>query len=500
MALTRKLYRLSTPGLTRTIPILAVIMEVFWVYAWLVWFSMWPTWGWDGPPLTPLSCLVLVVYTQQVTRFSLDNHWSAKRTRLVVLPGSIILLAVFIRWNLGGGFGLDNTAWFSYITTRISALVTALVFGTYLIWRGIANGRQQLAFRDVYGKFVIGLAGIVFLLIFWGLVSKQNNIWSAGGIYIILFFGVGLLSMAMANLESLRSELTKYQEATAAFTRRWISMLVALVLGIIGLSLAVASIFSTNIAGAVFHGLSILGNWLMIALSYILLPLGYVLELIIYLGRLLIAWLTGSAKPVKLTIPDLSDLQKAAEGKPQVQIPSWILLTLKWGFLAIVIGLVIFFLAKALIRYWEGRPEKDVEEIHETLWSFGALKVDLRSILSWLFHWFHRKKSEDEYSSPPRAVLINDRDDNKKFNIREIYQALLWEGREAGAQRRQSETPSEYRKKLEEKLGKGKEEIEALTQAYVSDRYGEVAPEAEKLNFLNREWRNLKAKLSDSTK
>lgn len=497
VSFSQKLSRIG-PGMTQLIPAFAVIMEVSWVYAWLVWFSAWPTWKWSSPPLNYISCLVLAIGTELATHLSLNDRWSLNRVRVIILSGSATLLALLIRWNLGGGYGIADAAWLGYIATQRSALVIAAIVGVYLIWRGIANGRHELVFSDIYGKFVIGLVATVLLLISWGFVGKSGNIWSSEGVYIIIFFGLGLLTMAMANLEALRTELSRYQESTIAFTRRWMSMLVALVLAIIGVAIALASIFSTNIAGSIFHALSVFGDWVMLALSYILLPFAYVLDFVIYLVRLLIAWLVGTPKPVKMTIPDLSDLQKAAEGKPPVQISPWIINTLKWGFLLLIVATVLFFLIRALVRFWEGKSEKEVEEIHETLWSYNAFKTDLRAILAWLFKWLRRNKPQEVPDLPPAAVFSGGRDQNRRFTVKELYQALLWEGRAAGISRRQSETPDEYRKKLADQLGKAQAEIDALTEAYVFKRYGEVEAEPEKVALLNRLWRVLKGKLSSN--
>jgi hypothetical protein len=118
--------------------------------------------------------------------------------------------------------------------------------------------------------------------------------------------------------------------------------------------------------------------------------------------------------------------------------------------------------------------------------------------LAWLFRWLKRKKmGQGEDSAPPEAALINLRDEQKIFSPRELYRALLWQGKEAGVSRRQSETPYEYSKKLGDQLGKGTDDIATLTQAYVSSRYGEVDPEPEKLSLLNRLWRTLKEKFTN---
>jgi hypothetical protein len=95
------------------------------------------------------------------------------------------------------------------------------------------------------------------------------------------------------------------------------------------------------------------------------------------------------------------------------------------------------------VRYWEGKPEKEVEEEHETLWSWGLLKKDLGLLLSWLFGWVKRLRIRSiqktkEFSIPE---AIQSEKSNKTFSIRELYQALLWQGRQTGVPRKKYETP-----------------------------------------------------------
>jgi hypothetical protein len=495
MSLARKTINFKTPGLAQSIPIMALIMEVLWGYCWLAWVSTWSTWGWEQPPLNIWSCLILAIFTEVISRISLNREWSIKRVRLTVIPSTIVLLAILIRWNLGGGFGPFNTGWFSYAGTHISAVVVAAIFGFYLIWRGISGTRPKFYFSDLYRKFIIGMVAIIFLLLIWGASEERNAIWSNVGIYIVLFFGVGLLTLAMSNLESLRAELLQHKEDITAFSRRWISMLVVLVLAIIGIAVALASVFSTNIVGSVVHGLGVFANWLLIALSYILLPLGYVLEGIIFVGKWIISLLNPNAEPLKFNMPDLSDLEKVAEGQQPVGIPEALILALKWGALAIVIALVIYFLAKILIRYWEGKTEKEIEEVHETLWSWGVFKNDLKALFAWFFRWMKKRqlKRAEESMIPTPEVAINE-DSTKIFSAREIYQAVLWQGRQLGNARRKHETPLEYQRVLNSRIEGATEEIDILTEAYIAERYGETPSKPEKLTLINRLWRSLRNK------
>jgi hypothetical protein len=498
--LARNMRRYQAPGLPQIVPVLAALMEAFWAYCWLVWVSSWPALGWEGPPLIPISGLLLVVFTEIMARFSLARNWPLRRIRLVVLGSSLILLIILVRVGWGGGYSLVDLAWFSYIGDHLGSLITALVFAVFLVWRGIVAGSRKLAFQELYNRFILGMVAIIFLLVVWGIAGNMEGVWPSIGGYVILYFGSGLLALAMANLETLREELLKHKEDISSFNRRWLSILVVMVLAILGLSVALASIFSSSIWESLLHGFSLLGDWLLIVISYILFPVVYLLAGLIYLFKLLVNWLNGNQEPPQLNQPDFSEMQKAAHDQSGLNIAPGVILALKWGAVAIVVGLVVFFLARTLVRYWDSKTEKDIDEEHENLWSWGLFSGDLRIFLSWLFHWARRKKSaSSQFYTPPAAAAAGSTTD-RLFNIRELYRALLWEGRQAGTPRQKSETPIEYCTRLEAQMSEAREEIDGLTEAYIYERYGEVNTEPEKLTPLNRLWRSLKSKLSEREK
>jgi hypothetical protein len=167
---------------------------------------------------------------------------------------------------------------------------------------------------------------------------------------------------------------------------------------------------------------------------------------------------------------------------------------LKWGSIIIVAGLVVFFLSRLLTRYWKAKTEEGVEEVQETLGSWNLLKMDLRSFLNMLFRWLRRRKpTQMEDQTQFRSPALEAQDD-KLYTIREIYQALLWEGRQNGTPRRANETPYEYNRRLQEHRETMTEDLNTLTEAYVIERYGQINPGPEKVNWLNRVWRSLRNK------
>jgi hypothetical protein len=487
--------RIRIPGIPQVIPLLTVMMEVFWIYTWLLWLSTIPALHWNSTPLNLVSCLMLGILVEIFVRLTVTSQWSLKRVRLTILPFSFLLLGILVRLNLGGGYSIEDSSWFNYIGGNTSELAAASAFGIFIIWRGISAGQQDNSFTGLYRSFVIGLVAIILVLVMWRVgASPISSIWQSIGLEILLFFGCGLLALAISNLERLRIELLQHQEATSSFSRRWLSMLVILVLVILGVGIVMTGLLSQGTGSSIVHFLGNLGNWLLTGFLYLLYPLGFLVQILLWVARFILALIRREPPPPldpNSMGGNVNDLFKdAGEGG----LPTALVQTLKWGSILIVSGLVIFFLSRMLSRYWKAKSEEGVEEVNETLGTWNLLKMDLRGFLSWLFRWLHRRRplqiDEDAQFRSPALETQGD----KLYTIREIYQALLWEGRQNGTPRRSTETPYEYKLRLQEHRETMSEELNSLTEAYIVERYGQINPPPEKVSWLNGIWRSLREK------
>ena len=147
MVAANKITRLKLPGVSQIVPILTILMEVFWSYTVLIWVSQWTNLKWTGTPLNLISCFALTVFVEILARTSLASRWPSLKVQLVVIPCSLLLLIILIRLNNGGGYALWNAGWFSYAQSHLSAIITGLIFGIYLTWRGISVGRSDNSFE-----------------------------------------------------------------------------------------------------------------------------------------------------------------------------------------------------------------------------------------------------------------------------------------------------------------------------------------------------------------
>lgn len=482
-------------SLERGVRLHSVLMEVLWVYPWLIWVGQWDLLSWERLPLTLISAVSLCGIAAAVTRWALNREWSLALARLATLSLLLLALAVVIRLDQNAGLAPWDPGWWRYVTGHMSLVAAAAAFGAYLLWRGIAVGRDVLVFDDLYHKFLLGLGALAALLVVWGTsarIGPANGVTTAFGLYVVAYFAVGLLALALANLDAIRAELSERGEPIGRFNRRWLTVLAGVVLGIVVVSVGVAAIFSFNVLALLLRPLGVVATWLLQGAVYgIGYPLGFLAAGLIHGLRWLVSLLGGPRKAPPFQPPDLSELQKTAEGQQAHGFPVWAVLALKWGLLALVVLVVLVILARALFRSRQGK-EEEVEEVSESLWSWAAFRADLASIVAWLFQWWRRRGLRPGPAPVPPLAVAQADEDVQDLDIREIYRGVLWEGSHAGCVRGESDTPYEYAARLGLKEGMPNSAIQAITEAYVEVRYGGAAIVGERLTLLNRLWRKLR--------
>lgn len=493
----RRLFALRGLAAQSAMPLLAVLPEVLWAYAWLVWVSGWQVLGWPNPPLSLVSAIGCAVAAEVMTRTSLARNWSLRRVRLVVLPALAFLLALIVRIELRDGYALWDVGWTAYALDHLTRLGGALAFGAYLLWRGIVLGRERLSFDDIYPRFLFGLTALAILLVLWGITSGSSGFrqaWSTPSLYVVVYFFVGLLALALSNAQAIRQGMVRGREATEFFHRGWLPLVFGTLLAIVVVALGIASAFSFDLVALLLQPLNVVANWLLIAFLYgIALPLGVLAAILVYVLRFLVSLISRGRPPEPITPPDFSDWRKALEGQQPRGIPLDLVVIFKWTLVALVASAVVFLLARALFRYWRGKPEKEIEEVNESLWAWETFKTDLRDFLIGFLRRFKRRRPATFAAVPPPAAAMLREEHGRLFTVREIYQGLLWEGGRVGLPRRESETPHEYASKLQNHLPAGAAGLRAITETYVAERYGSQKTSPDRLAALNGVWRRLRS-------
>jgi hypothetical protein len=471
-----------------------VLMETLCIYPWVVWVGSLTFLHWEKAPLSLLSSLVILGTTAYVANTTLAKKWPLNKARLATLGTALVLVLLLTRLEHGGGYALWDVGWARFARENLSRLLGALGFGFYLLWRGIVSGRERLEVSYLYHNFALGVGGLILLTIIWAATSRlvtKPLTFTTLGPYVLGYFFVALMALGLSNLKTLRKRVSGTGNISDLLTRRWVLLLLSIVLVIVLVGTLIASTLSVNVMTLILPALSVLRDWLAAAFLYVVLyPIGYLVAGLFYVVRFLLQFLRGNQPWENPEAPDFGDLPEIIRGEPN-HLPPELMLALKWTLLALVVGVIIFFLAKALFRYWEGAGQKGIEEIHESLWSWKTFRADVRSFFRNLLAKLRKTTVRSSRPVPPAAVTLEDA--NQPLDIRELYRGLLWEGKQAGLAKKSADTPYEYQGTLGKVVPGERASLAALTEAYVRVRYGHTVIGGEHAVGLVRQWLRLRS-------
>jgi hypothetical protein len=471
----------------------AVLAEVLRAYPWLILMSGLSISGWTGIPLSFLSALIIVAAVTILLSIALKRGLHLAEVRIATLSLGVFIILLLTRLENGGGAALWDPGWFDYAAGRIVQLVASFGFGLFLMWRGIAISREELRTDFLYRSFAVGVASFVLLMVVWVAsqgVDAGRSIFGTIAPYILGYFFTALMGIGISNFLSLRRGLGGRPKATDLFARRWLLLLFGIVFGIVIVAGIIASGLSLNLVALILQPLNTVAGWLGIALLYVVgYPLGYLVEGLTWIGQLIVNWLTSLINAKPFESPEFGDFADNANKLQTGQVPAGIFTVIKWTVFVVILAVVIYFLSRAIYRYWRGNEDKGYEEINESLWSWAGFSGDLKAFLKGLTDRFRRSGA---HAAPPLASTITEL---QFLDVRELYRGLLWEGDRAGHPKPYSQTPFEYAVNLKGTVGGEGSSLAAITDAYVKDRYGHLKTTGEEGMALVRLWLSLRAAL-----
>jgi uncharacterized membrane protein len=366
--------------------------------------------------------------------------------------------------------------------------VLALPVLLYLWWRGIILGQTTSHFRDIYRSFLLGVVALVVLVIIWQVSSAPGRIKAPGaevGWSVMAFFFFGLLAIAISHIYQIRSTMPK-EEAALTSVRRWLPMILGVIGGMVLVGFGVASIFSTEMFASIGHAADAVFRFLGRVMDYILIPLNYVFDWLFKILQFLINLIRGTpaqqeGQTGNMSIPGMENVVPK-------EMPPWVTETIKWFVIAVIIALIIFILAKAVSRLRGRRGRDEIEEIHESLFSWRGLRDDLKELFNMMGNRFKRKPAAPQ----PYQFRENE---TGRLDIREIFRYLQWEGSRSGLPRRRHETAEEYTGRLGRAVSDSREPLTGIKDLYEVVRYGETGVPEERVDSANSLWRTLRGLL-----
>lgn len=480
-------------------------MESCWIYAWSLFLGIrsqsspatisvasvsGPS---DGQPLLSFfNIFALIVFGMVATKAVLKRKWSLRRARLAVVSLGLVAVLVALHSDQYGHAGLVDPAWLMALAGELSnafshpsAAVLAAALGVLLWWRGIAHGRDHLDFDSIEGAFRLGIVALVGFLLFAAASASDSydRLQASIGVYVLGFFLVGLTSLSLARIEDLREQSRARGDERLAVSRHWLTTVLSVVATLLLLTLGLAQILSfdvlTKIASPILEPLGAIA-WLL--LYAVAIPIGLLLEVLIFLARLV---LRPGTPQQPLQPPDMSFLEQLRQEGTDGRLPPEVVLAVKWAIIAIVVLVAILMLSRAVFRWLKWDGDDDVPEERESVWkgsSLTAVVLDwLRSLCRRLFRARLRAPTSTSIGSEdmPEPGLT--------MTIRQVYRQLLQLGHSIGLPRARFTTPYEYLPQLQTVL-KPDEDLAAITEAYVRARYGPEEPSDAETDDVRARW------------
>jgi hypothetical protein len=477
-------------------PLLLVLMETFWVYPWLVWVGSFPLFSQPRPALSLASVFIALAGATLAIRLFLRQKWTVRQVQAAIIGCGLVIILLVLGSEYSAGYGYLSGRWFAHfgqafanIFSHSDTIIFALPALLYLWWRGINLGQMTFNFKNIYRSFLIAIAALIALIVIWQVSSSSGYFAAPGpgiGLNVIAVFFFGLLAIAISHLYTMRSTMPR-EEAALTSVWRWLPIMLTVIGGMVVVVFVIAGIFSPGFFTSVGHIFGAIFHFLGKILDYVAIPFNYLFEGIIWVLRWLISLLRGNQSQQPNNSANMS-MQDMFPKTTPAELSPMIILAIKWLVLLVIIAVVIFILAKAVSRFRARHAEEEIEEIHESLFSWRGLGNDLRELFGMMGKKFQRKGST-------LAPAYPDDDESRRMDIREIYWHLLREGERSGYKRSRHETPAEYSQRLGRAVPESHEHLSRLTDMYSGVRYGDNKLPEDKVDSANSLWRMLRALL-----
>jgi Domain of unknown function (DUF4129) len=375
--------------------------------------------------------------------------------------------------------------------------VVCIIGLTFLLgWMGIRLINRNVEPSDVFRALCLGLGVfIVVIVLRTGQASAGAVLQNDLSLLLLIpfFLFLALMAHALARVVFIRKSHPTGLQGSIVAQERAIIVLVGL-LGLAFLLFAVLiggttnSVFLTNLV----HVLGVVGviyNWLVEVVAAIIvilvIPVFWLLSFLHPSSPRRPAKVTRFHPPQSTGNPDISTMQAAFA---HIIIP----------ILSILLPILFILLMALLIRWTlrrrsrvRKRVNKRSQDVHESLWSWSLFWTQLRSIVYALFARFlHRDMTIEDGVVKMEEI----KGEPAARSIREIYRAFLQKASRHGYPRRRFETPYEFKERLDENVPLTEPQLELITEAYTSTRYGGEVPDEAQLAQIRSHWVELNRK------
>jgi hypothetical protein len=395
------------------------------------------------------------------------------RTTLAFLLG-LGGIIVTLQLGLYGALGwLTPGKVFAYVwehdTDESLLFLHGLVWLLILWQRTLALAGEGVGIRTTAVRF----RGSLLLVVGAWVVAAGRDVSFPFGLALIdLLFGFSALALARA--ESVSRDVA----GQLPFTPRWAATLGAALALILGLGWLFGTLLVRTDFGFLSPLLIVLDRLsylLFVVLAWLLEPLFEVLVVLAQFLLSLSAFEEIASQVNPLFEQDLDQLGvEGMLGNNPLIVALRVIVTL-------VVGFIVLLLIAATLRRAGARRRALAGEGRESIYESGALGDDLSALL---------RGSLNALAGAVRRRLPHT---YGVETVRELYKNLQLYGARQGAPRPPESTPAEYLAVLEGLRPDRREELRALTEAYIHAHYGERVFNREEVRALQEAWRRIAA-------
>jgi hypothetical protein len=429
----------------------------------------------SGPLVSLSIVLVVLLVATGITRLALRHFDASRRLQLGIATLGLVSAAIVAASLVVAGRG--TASWNDLLARSFQTLFGFQILGAMALtvviwWRGIATGRSRLKLDDVESglRTASTMLALLFVLNALDPPDRAAGLSALVGAALLVLFA-GLTGMPFAKIMDLGANPRNRDQPALGINRHWLGMLLGTISALLLLTIILAVLFTFERIDQLIHPLAtvvdtVLG-WVVYAIA---LPLGFLIEGLIYLFRLLI----HPGQPPPPPPQPVNLLAQLRDQASQGAGPSVLLaLVAKWALIGLLVLIVLRLLSRAVIRYADSLSLDDVAEERDFVWSWSGVGAAVRV---WFRRFFGKRRLIAAWLRP-RAVIAEETRSQTR-DPRELYRQLLRLGESLGRRREMSETPAEYELGLDTipLLAAGEPEIRILTAVYVRARYAKEPP------------------------
>jgi hypothetical protein len=384
----------------------------------------------------------------------------------------VIVLLVTVKVQLAGSLAWTDTAWLLSVPRAIADVIytfkpelLVMLLSAVMWWLGRRMSRLKITFGTAFSEFQFGL--IILVLIFFIASMFKTGMGNPVPLALV-FFLLALVGISVAHALEGTSWLA------GLYRGHWSGLLLLSIGVILVLGLVISAIVTPDILNIVWTAI----KWLAgIILGLIMLILNF------------FASIFPASEPQEL--PEMPAMPAIVpdEGEPGWVMPEWLRVGLRIGWMAMIIGFLIFALwrissdiFKWLRRKQAGTGDAEFKPVR------GGFRADLLSLFKRIISWIKRLFLPRTRPAPVQAEIAT---------VLQIYRQFLRWAASTGHSRQVSQTPYEFSGTLVKLIPEAVTDINLVTQEYVKARYGAWVSSQDELNELTMAWYRVKRSSPD---